>query len=586
MGEKVTSKQAVKESSWIWRKLEQLNSEDGEHRLMTFYSPNASYARSSSRFYEIACGIAAWLRHSGVDDGDYVGIDGPLRFKALATWCACLYLGAVAVFYPDAMRQEARESDAAMRKTRVVVVQDPERAKLWLEARGSSCKKLKYILYMDVRGQNETVIDQLLGWPLPDNVFGFEACVEQYEFKPKAAYERRSDLPCAVVFSQGTTAGPRPQALSSDMIRAGAQVLVSMLQLVETDSVFYAPDSICAATLSVFAASIASGACFVFRFRINDDLEMLQLIDQSQPHCLFMLPRQIHKLKESILTQSSKSSFHTRWNQLCVTVGKFRKRNNKSYLNWSKNVIDSVFLRHFKNRLGENCRAIISFGAPLLSKDAEFFSFIDIPVYNAYAAVEAGGFAHIRKFGAEGGFLPTCDHQIQKGMLYLRALGRESFESTGDYVFEDERCGLCVKRVEKVKLENGQTVDSLALRDALVREPLIEEVLICGEGRTYLTALIYLDKDQLLEWAKAQKIYCAGSFPELCQNPRVYAFVKARVDACTANRASYEEIRKIALLTTPLSQDPFILTETGLVRRYEVEEKYKGIINSFYSDDF
>ncbi len=585
MREKEAENRAIKESSWIWKKLESLQTEEADRRLMTFYSTTANYARSRVRFFEIANAISAWLRDAGIDDGDYVAIDGDLRFESLAMWCACLHLGAIAVFYPRDMRQSTREQYAQQHKIRVVLAQDPQRVKAWLDARESTCKKLKYLLYMDVRGTDEVVIDQLLGWPLPDNILGFEACVERSKYKPREAYVCRSDQPCAVVFTQGKTAGPRPIELSADILRVGALALVDKLGLEAQDSVFYVPNNIYAATLCVFCACLTVGAEFIFRFNASND-DLFALIDQSQPQFLFMLPDELHTLSQAILTNTSHTPLHTKWNKLCVAAGKFRKHNSRTYLNWSKSVIDSLFLRHFKNRLGEKCRGIISFGAPLEFHDAEFFSLLDIAIYNAYALSEAGGFAHIHTFGVGGSYLPTCEPKIQKGMLSIRTFGSQTFESTGDYVVEDERTGLCVRQVETLTLSTGQSVDSLALHDNLVRDPLIEEVLIIGNARPYLTALIYLAEEPLRKWAREQKLFVGNAFSELCQHPKVYAFIKSRVEACSSNRASFEEIRKIALIPVPLAEDPYVLTSAGLVRRAEIEQKYTGIISSFYTEDF
>lgn len=584
MGETETVNPATTEASWIWDQLGRLREADPEHRMVTLYMPQAGFARSRGRFYELVCGMAAWLKYVGISPGDSVGVAVSLRSEVLIVWLACLFVGAVAVFYPSDMKHGDCVADAKARKVRLVVVETPEDVKRWMSSRQAESDVFEHIVYMDVRSADGVMIDRLLGWPLPAGIISFEACIESQELKETQAYLFAPMAPCMVVFSQGTTQGERPVALTQSMLRIQASDLMKRLSIGHKDNIFFVPQTVSAMMFSVFAACLLSGASLALAREFQ--AAPLVIVEQVQPNLIFMLPRDVHTLAGIMMTESSRTKLHSKWNSFCMRAGKFRNRHQNGYLQLTNQLIDTLCLKHFKNRLGAFCRGIISFGANLDYHDAEFFSYLDLPVYNGYTVTEAGGFVHLHAFDGGGGFLSSCKIRISKGILSLCPAGQETYFSTGDCVFEDSRTGLCVRRIERVTLSDGQRVDTLALRDILVREPLIEEILIYGENRPYLTALVYLDAAALKAWALEKKLSDADKFGALCQNSKVYKYVKSRIDACNANRAGSEEIRKIALLPVPLSEEPRVQTYAGLFRQYEVEQKYAGILESFYKDNF
>ena len=585
MVETETVNPVTTEASWIWDQLVALRDADPDHRMVTLYMPQSGFARSRGRFYEIVCGMAAWLKAVGVKPGDSVAVTASLRSEVLIVWLACLHIGAIAAFYPSDMKHADCVADATRRRTRTVIVETPEDVKRWMGCRQPDSDLFQNIVYMDVRSTDGVMIDRLLGWPLPTGIISFEACIESQELKDSQAYVYGSQAPCMVVFSQGTTQGERPVELTQNMLRIQAADLVKRLSIGHQDNILFVPQTVSATMFSVFAACMLSGASLALARDFS--AAPLVIVEQAQPNLLFMLPRDVHTLAGIMMTESSRTKIHSKWNSFCMRAGKFRNRHQQNdYLQFTNQLIDNLCLRHFKNRLGAFCRGIISFGANLDYHDAEFFSYLDIPVYNGYTVAEAGGFVHLHAFDGGGGFLSSCKIRISKGILSLCPAGQEMYFSTGDCVFEDSRMGLCVRRIERVTLSDGQRVDTLALRDILVRERLIEEILIYGENRPYLTALVYLDATALKNWAVEQKLSDADKFSVLCQNPKVYKFIKSRIDACNANRAGSEEIRKLAILPVPLSEEPRVQTYAGLFRQYEVEQKYAGILESFYKDNF
>ena len=584
MGEIKAVNPTSDDTSWIWAQLETHCETDPDHRMVTLHSPQTGYVRSRGRFQEIILGMATWLRSAGIEAGDYVAVASSLRSEVLIIWLACLHIGAVTVFYPSDMKHADCVADADQRKARIVVVEAPENVKTWLDSRSPALPNLHAIVYMDNRCANGTMVDKLLGWPLPNGVVSLESCLESKAPKPLRPHIYAPQTPCTVVFSQGTTRGERAIILSQEMLKIQAMDLITRLKIQSDDTVLYVPQTVCATMLSVFSACICSGATFAMTHAFLS--APLGIVEQIQPNIIFMLPNAMHTLAGIMLTESARTKLHSNWNRFCMLAGKFRNRHKSQYMALPNRMIDNLCLRHLKNRLGAFCRAIVSFGTNLDHHDAEFFSYLDIPVYNGYTVSEAGGFVHLHAFDGGGGFLSSCKVRISKGILSLCPAGQSTYFSTGDCVFEDQRTGLCVRRIERVTLSDVSKLYTMAVRDILVRESVIEEILIYGEGRPYLTALIYLDVQALKSWAAEQKIGKADNFEALCQNAKVYQYVKSRIDACNANRTGNEEIRKIALLPVPLAEEPRVLTYAGLFRQYEVEQKYAGILESFYNDNF
>ena len=105
-----------------------------------------------------------------------------------------------------------------------------------------------------------------------------------------------------------------------------------------------------------------------------------------------------------------------------------------------------------------------------------------------------------------------------------------------------------------------------------------------GDRKKYLTALLTLAPEEIVAWAARQGIQ-DRSVEALSKHPKVLQLMRERVDEVNRGLASFEQVKKFALLETDFSQETGELTPTLKVRRKVVIEKYGRILDDLYGKD-
>jgi long-chain acyl-CoA synthetase len=106
--------------------------------------------------------------------------------------------------------------------------------------------------------------------------------------------------------------------------------------------------------------------------------------------------------------------------------------------------------------------------------------------------------------------------------------------------------------------------------------------VVIGERRKYVTALIVLDEDNLVEWAQRSRVQF-GAYAELARSQDVRKLIEAEVLAVNEALTHVEAIKRFRILERRLDRDDGELTPTLKVRRRIVEERYKGLIDEMYA---
>jgi long-chain acyl-CoA synthetase len=152
---------------------------------------------------------------------------------------------------------------------------------------------------------------------------------------------------------------------------------------------------------------------------------------------------------------------------------------------------------------------------------------------------------------------------------------------TGD-LGEWTRCGLRVRgRVDGVfKLENGEKVSSTIVEGRLLAStPLLEQAVVFGDGQPFATALCWLSAPAVRAWAEA-----TGLFPEagdLASLPELRRTLTEALQAANAlAQVPHDRVRRVALVTTPLSIETGELTPTQKVVRSAVMRRHAQLIEA------
>ena len=131
------------------------------------------------------------------------------------------------------------------------------------------------------------------------------------------------------------------------------------------------------------------------------------------------------------------------------------------------------------------------------------------------------------------------------------------------------------------KSSGGKYVAPAMIEDLVTKLPYIDQVMVIGNERMYVTALIVPDMVELKEVAKSMNLNIETE-SELFYNETLMSRIKKDLDLVQKNLANYEKIRKFTLLETPFTIESGELTPSFKVRRKVVEEKYSHIIDNMY----
>lgn len=566
-------------------------------------------SRTRQQCISIARRFAAYLASIGVEDGDEVVVDLPPFVDVFSIWTAILYCGAIAVFLPiDRTRKDAVD---ALRRA----YEKDKRAPVVVTTRGrvDECQTsmgdenvvpIRAVVYVDDLDDSDNSDNSDDAEMARDR--GAATCAQEEQGVSTTSFERAIELcdpfsgnvhasaaiPIAIVYTQGTHANIRRVEIFNAIIDSQASEIVDGLKLTEDSSVFCDFPSIHTTTLATWAAAMLAGASFSIvrptlganRGIKNGYERIAKAMEWFKPTHAFLRPHILGAFMRDIRTPNV-GRLRDKWRFLSLNIGKFKSRNTNKVLSWSYPLLRTAFTRPIKEKFFPGVEAIISYGNHFASKDAEVLEFLDLRSFNAYTVAEYG-VVHLHEFKAQGSFLKSIESKVKNGNLFVRHKKVNSaFVDMQDLAFEDDRCGLCTRPNAIVELATGRVVDTSPVRDALKRHAIIDDAFIFGAGKPFLTALVYLNPDELEILALRLKLP-SSSFDVLAQTPAVYEYVLNLVQSCNQTRASYEAVQKMAIVPSRIDEDPQILTLSKTPRMMSIQKRYAHILQSFYDDNF
>jgi long-chain acyl-CoA synthetase len=178
---------------------------------------------------------------------------------------------------------------------------------------------------------------------------------------------------------------------------------------------------------------------------------------------------------------------------------------------------------------------------------------------------------------AEDGEILAKGESVFRGYHKDEAATREAFDEegwfkTGDVGrFTDDGFLQIVDRKKDILVTSaGKNVPPANIELRFADDPLIAHVVVYGDGKKYLVAGVWLDPAQAAAAA--------------AQGEDVEARVQRRVDAVNAQLASYETVKRWAVMSPALTVDAGWLTPSLKVRRKKVYEAFRGAFEALYDE--
>jgi long-chain acyl-CoA synthetase len=154
---------------------------------------------------------------------------------------------------------------------------------------------------------------------------------------------------------------------------------------------------------------------------------------------------------------------------------------------------------------------------------------------------------------------------------------------TGDVgeLDEDGNLKITDRKKDIIITAGGKNIAPSEIENKLKFSPFINEAIVIGDRRKYLTCLIQLELQNVENWAQNNKI-AYTTYKSLATHPEVYKLIQQEVEEANQHFARVETIKQFTILDKELDPDDEELTATMKVKRSIIEKKFKDIIEKMY----
>lgn len=317
------------------------------------------------------------------------------------------------------------------------------------------------------------------------------------------------------------------------------------------------------------------------------------------------VPRFFEKIYGRVFSEVSRGSSVMRAVfDRAIQIGREHLRTGRSPLSYR--AADRVVFSKIRARLGGRIRFFITGGAALEKEIAEFFWAIGVPIYEGYGlsetspviALNGPGVARIGSVGrvvgdqevriAGDGEILVRGSNVMLGYYHMEretavALAGGWFH-TGDIGEFDQEGFLKItdRKKDLIVTSGGKNVAPQPIENRLKLIPYFENVVVIGDRRNFVSALIVPNYDALEGYARNRKIPFHDR-KELIHLPEIRELAMSEIRRRTEDLSDFEKIKKIAFLENRLSIGEGELTPTLKVRRFTIEKKYQAAIDALYA---
>ncbi len=414
---------------------------------------------------------------------------------------------------------------------------------------------------------------------------------------------------CTLIYTSGTTGPPKGVMLSHHNLAWTAQVGKEMFELTPEDSsLSYLPLSHIAEQIFSIHAPVTAGYQVYFA---ESGLKVADNIREVQPTIVFGVPRVWERFHAGVLARMKEAEGAkakiAAWAQ---TVGrevsdlKNQGKEPTGLLALKYKIATKLVFSKVKPALGlGNARHLVSGAAPLNKEIMEFFSGLDLIIYEIYGQSEDCGPTTTNrpgatKFGTVGLPWPGSEVKIaEDGEILAKGphvfLGyykdKAATDSTlidgwlysGDLGQFDEDGYLTItgRKKEIIITSGGKNIAPKNIEAALKNLDLISEAVVIGEQRRYLTALLTLEEGPATEFAQAHGL----DVNTLHESPVLHEHLQREIDEkVNALFARVEHVRKFTVLDRQFAVETGELTPTMKIKRRIIDENFKGHIEEMY----
>jgi len=556
--------------------------------------------------------MALGLISLGLKPGDKVSMIGDNRPEGLWAEMAALCAGGVGVWlFQDSLVEEVKyiidHSD-----TRFMFGEGQEEVDKAISII-DECPKLEKIIWDDPKGMRNYDQDYLISLKEVQRM-GRELEKKEPDLFKEIIQKGSGDEVALLFYTSGTTALPKGALLSHYNMLTMGRNLMAVDPCRDTDDyVSYLPF----AWIGEQMMSISCGLQIGYTINFPESPETAQEnIREIGPHVMFAPPRMYEQMTRTVQVRYLDATWIKRkCYELSSKIGyhiadlKFEKKPVPWYwilLGWLAGV---GVQKKLKDHLGlSRVRNAYTGGGAMGPDHFRFFHAMGVNLKQIYGQTEIAGISVVHrsgdiKFDTVGLPIPETELEITaEGEILTKSpsvfLGyhknpeateetlRDGWLHSGDRGFIDDDGHLVVfdRTKDVFTLKDGKPFAPQYLETRLKFSPHVRDSWVIGDKRDYISAVICIDYSVVGKWADEKKLTYT-SYPELSQKPEVYELVEKQIRRANKDLPDAAKVRKFINLYKEFDADDDELTRTRKLRRAFVEERYRELVNTLYSDE-
>ena len=454
---------------------------------------------------------------------------------------------------------------------------------------------------------------RVIGVDLPhDDPRSFSALMRAGAERPVDVRPPAPDAVANLVYTSGTTGRPKGVILSHGNIASNIFATIEAFPLEPEDrTLSFLPwaHSYGQAELYYVLGQGASTA-------LNDAIpHLLENLAEVRPTMLVAVPRIFNRIYEAVSQQmASRPAFVRRMFQAGIHDA-IRRSQGERLSAWEKLRLaldDRLIFSRIQQKFGGRLKFVLSASAALSKEVAELVDAVGLTVYEGYGLSETSPVVSAntrenRKLGSVGKVIPGVRVEIDASasdvpgrgeilvygpnvMRGYHNLPEQSAEvltpdgglRTGDLGYLDDEGFLFItgRIKEQYKLENGKYVMPAPIEEHFKLSPYIANIMLYGANRPYNVALVVPDEAAVRSWADENDIHLG----ELASDPRVTDLILGELRERSGELKSYEEPRKILLLSEDFTTENDLMTPTMKVKRRNIERRFGPQLDALYGE--
>lgn len=570
--------------------------------LYSVLAPEQEREVTAAEFRDEVVAVARGLAAEGIAAGDRVGILSRTRYEWSLVDFALWWLGAVSVPVYDTSSPEQIAWVLSDSGARAVFAETDELAARVRQAAGTTPFEAAGKIWVFDTASPEASLDSLIrsGQGREDLTV------------PDAS--RDLEDTATIIYTSGTTGPPKGCELTHrNFVGCSANTIPVALDVIHPGArtlLFLPLAHVFARFVEVIA--VDAGVTLAHTPDVSD---LMADLDRFKPTFILAVPRVFEKIYVGARLKASAGSPVKQliFRRAVATAVAWSRASQAGrvgkWLELRHGLYDKLVYSTLRTAMGGEVRYAVSGGAALGSRLAHFFNGIGVYVVEGYGLTEttapvAANFPSLNRLGTVGHPIPGHEIAIahdgeilvRGNNVFARYRGMpeqtenafvDGWFATGDLGTLDDEGLLTVtgRKKEIIVTASGKNVVPNILEDPIRASATVGQVMVVGENRPFVAALMTLDPDTLPRILPGLGLDPSLSLAQASREPAVIEQVQKIVDRANAKVSRAESIRKFHILDRDLTVEDGYLTPSMKLKRAVVTEDFAREIEELYRKD-